>query len=185
MAEQSEADSLRDQILQQMQAKETEELIAIWRKNDEDTWTDEAMVIIEEILIQRLGKLPDLDSVDDEADEDKSGARAVKYPTDKRLIWIAELSGRLSWVILAVAIIYAGLQLVYFFSFQSSYSGWPITYVVWDGLLRILIRLSDVLYAGFAFLVLQAVTEVIYLLMDIRDFVQPEQADPEAQIQRR
>ncbi len=51
--------SLQEQIIDRMQEKETEELIAIWQENDRNVFTDEAFQAIEAILIERLGKLPE------------------------------------------------------------------------------------------------------------------------------
>jgi hypothetical protein len=181
MTDQPQGDSLRDVMFQRMQEKETEELIAIWREHDQSTWTAEAFEIVEKILIQRLGQLPEPDASDDEADDEEE--IVIEYPTDKRLIWIAELSGRLSWIILVVAVVYAGSGLIYYFTYQLPPADW-----VRDGLstflllaaIQVLSRLSGVLTAGFFFLVLQAFMEIIYLMMDIRDFVQPEQAEADA-----
>jgi hypothetical protein len=183
MTDQPSGDSLRDLLFQRMQEKETEELIAIWREHDQSTWTAEAFEIVEKILIQRLGQLPEPDTSDDETDEDDEEETVVEYPTDKRLIWIAELSGRLSWILLIVAVIYAGLGLIHYFTYQLPPSDW-----VRNGLgtflllaaIEVLSRLSGVLAAGFFFLVLQAFMEIIYLMMDIRDFVQPDPAKADA-----
>ena len=180
MTDQPQDESLRNLLFERMQAKETEELIAIWQEHDESTWTVEAFQAVEKILVQRLGHLPDPEAAADEEDDDEEET-VVEYPTDKRLIWIAELSGRLSWVILAVAVVYAVLDLIYYFFVQVTPSEWANlgTFALLS-LVRILSQLGGVLDAGFAFLVMQAVAEIIYLLMDIRDFVQPEQADAEA-----
>jgi hypothetical protein len=45
-------------IRQIMQLKDSEELLAIWKKNDRQEWSDEAFSIIHDILLERLGTVP-------------------------------------------------------------------------------------------------------------------------------
>jgi len=183
MREQSESDSLQEQVYRQMQEKATEELITIWRENDRDAWTTEAFEAIEKILVVRLGRLPERELRSENEISDHENP-VDEYPTDKRLIWIADWSDRLSWVILAVAIIYGGLRLMNYFQsspyFQFSPSEWT-RIGIFDGIIAIAGQLDSILYAGFTFLVLQAITEIIYLLMDIREIVQPEENQEETQ----
>jgi hypothetical protein len=50
--------SLDQEILHNMQAKETEELLVIWETNDRGVWSDEAFSIVHDILVERLGNVP-------------------------------------------------------------------------------------------------------------------------------
>jgi hypothetical protein len=45
-------------IYQQMQLKDTDELLAIWSKNDRLEWSEEAFSIIHEILLERSVSIP-------------------------------------------------------------------------------------------------------------------------------
>lgn len=47
-----------------MEAHCTEDLIAIWKKNDRKAWTNEAFAVIREILLKRIGNLPEQDGED-------------------------------------------------------------------------------------------------------------------------
>jgi len=49
---------LRGQLLNNLNLKETDELVEIWRKNDHNEWSDLAFDVIREILVNRLGELP-------------------------------------------------------------------------------------------------------------------------------
>ena len=51
-------DELRKQIYENLDLKETEELVEIWRTNDRVEWTEQAFDVVREILKDRLGKLP-------------------------------------------------------------------------------------------------------------------------------
>ncbi len=52
----------QEQRLKQLRAiweqKSTEELLAVWKKNDRTDWTDDTFEVIRQILIARLGDLP-------------------------------------------------------------------------------------------------------------------------------
>jgi len=52
------SDSLRDQIYNNMDLKDSEELLSIWLTDNHNVWTDEAFGVIEEILAKRNVTLP-------------------------------------------------------------------------------------------------------------------------------
>ena len=49
---------IRKQIYDRLNQKETDELVEIWKKNDQVEWTEDAFNIIREILLERLGEIP-------------------------------------------------------------------------------------------------------------------------------
>lgn len=51
-------DALKKQIRFNMELKETEELLEIWHRHDISEWTPEAFEIVKEILLLRLGEIP-------------------------------------------------------------------------------------------------------------------------------
>jgi hypothetical protein len=51
----------RQRIYNNMSLKETDDLLRIWFENNRDDWSDIAFEIIEEILIERLGKIPSIE----------------------------------------------------------------------------------------------------------------------------
>lgn len=52
-------DSLSKQIRSNMELKETDELLQIWKSNDLTEWSPQALEIVKEILTSRLGELPE------------------------------------------------------------------------------------------------------------------------------
>lgn len=62
-------DLLHNSVYQSMQNKSTQELLEIWRDNDRVTWTEDTFSILQEILLERLGTIP----------EQKPGKRKGKY----------------------------------------------------------------------------------------------------------
>ncbi len=51
-------ENLRDQIFNNMNIRETDELIEIWKANNVSEWSELAFDVVKEILIKRLGELP-------------------------------------------------------------------------------------------------------------------------------
>jgi hypothetical protein len=49
---------IREQIYNNMNLKETDELLNIWETNDRVEWSDEAFAVVEEILKARIGNMP-------------------------------------------------------------------------------------------------------------------------------
>lgn len=56
-----ENQSLREVIYTSLQQRETEELLAIWKQKDRERWTDIAFEAIHDILVERLGSVPEQD----------------------------------------------------------------------------------------------------------------------------
>jgi DNA-directed RNA polymerase subunit RPC12/RpoP len=60
---------LREQIYNNLNLRETEDLIKIWQTHDSNAWTDLAFDVVKNILQQRLGEAPSQDNtVDNESD---------------------------------------------------------------------------------------------------------------------
>jgi hypothetical protein len=62
-------DDKRDVIFNIQNLKETEELIEIWQKSDREEWSEEALGVIREILLDRLGYLPKVLTPEEQIDE--------------------------------------------------------------------------------------------------------------------
>ena len=58
MNNKSEENTFRKGIYERMNLKETDELLAIWRREDHEEWTEAALGVVKEILIDRLGEIP-------------------------------------------------------------------------------------------------------------------------------
>lgn len=50
-------------IRENFNTMETGELVKIWKAHDRDVWTDDAFIILKEVLIERLGNLPEITNV--------------------------------------------------------------------------------------------------------------------------
>jgi hypothetical protein len=183
MTEQSENDAYQSHIYAHLQEKDTEELLAIWEENDRAEWTDEAFDAIRAILLERLGQLPEQGAPRDEYDDllDEEDELRAEYPTERKLIRIAEMAGKLAWIYLGVTIFYSLYRLIDRFFLQPP-SGFGVSIGFYDVLQFCLGEADRLLIAGVFFVLLQAVTEGIYLLMDIRVLVEPEESEDASEL---
>jgi hypothetical protein len=66
------SDELRQQIHNELNLRETEDLLEIWRTDDHEGWSDTAFEVIKEILSERLGEVPPQELPNDEQEDDES-----------------------------------------------------------------------------------------------------------------
>ena len=97
-----------------------------------------------------------------------------EYPMDRKMFWIADWANRLSLLILVVAFLKSLFNLINYYQFSAPVANWDGENILGFIVLPVVNAISALLYAGFLYFVLQAITEIIYLLMDIREFVNPE-----------
>jgi len=66
------SNELYNQIRNELNLRETEDLLEIWHTNDHEEWSDAAFEVVKQILIERLGEIPPqkdfVDETQDEAD---------------------------------------------------------------------------------------------------------------------
>ncbi len=95
---------------------------------------------------------------------------SFEFPQDKVLYRIADWSSRLSGWILTVGIISVIIKLGGYILFIKDlpFAEWNSSRI-FDLSFTVIAQMEAILFAGFLYLLLQAVTEIIYLLMDIRD----------------
>lgn len=72
-------DQLRNQIYNNMNLKETEELLEIWQTNDRVEWTDTTFEVVKEILTKRGMEAPDQDKPIYEYDEEKDNKEDASF----------------------------------------------------------------------------------------------------------
>ncbi len=67
-------EDFRSQVFNELNLRDTEDLIEIWQNNDREEWSDTAFEVIREILWRRLGELPEQNapgSQPDQADQEE------------------------------------------------------------------------------------------------------------------
>ena len=76
----TEESSLSRSIRQNMRLKDSDELLTIWKKNDRLEWSDEAFVVIHDILVERFGSVPPQDSHPPRRRRNKQEVKKSKIP---------------------------------------------------------------------------------------------------------
>ena len=116
----------RKQLYNNLNLKETDELVEIWQTNDRVEWTELAFDVVREILQERIGELPEQDepvwehaddAYDDELDEFESvenltgkGNAAVFYKPHE-VFWLETWINKAAIASIVATIIAALLQL--------------------------------------------------------------------------
>jgi hypothetical protein len=167
-------DNLTAQIRQRMRERDTPSLLKIWRRADGEGWSDEAYEIVRQTLVERGVVLPNPSAKADVDSEPADDDGEDVYHSFDRLMGVASWSTSLSWLFLALA---AVVLVVALFS--------VITNLVGPGRLDLVtLALNFAVLAGLAllfaffFVLSQAISQVIYLLLDIEDNTrQPERAN--------
>mgnify|MGYP001765793999 CR=1 FL=1 len=178
---------LRGQIYENMNLKDTEELLDIWHSNDRAEWTDTALEIVREILIKRLGELPSQDDIstpdrnDDEEDNeptlDELGLKGweVKlidaeeqpefYDTWDAIDLIRKINKAAWWVL----IIYVLTGILAFPTTQQIMTGWfPESSDIPSILLSLLtVVLGTVLGILATYFTLKALAYILRILMEM------------------
>ena len=150
------SDGLKASIFNSMNEKSTEELTQIWQQHDTDEWTPAALEAARSILMARLGTLPQ-QAIDDFEDEDEEDVDLYHDP--ERSLKVAGWSNTLAWAVLSVYSLFA-LGLLLFIQYQTRGSSLVV------GLISAVFVL---VFGGVLFALLQALGEIILLLMDIEE----------------
>jgi len=82
----------RGQIYNELNLRETEDLLEIWYTNDHEEWSDAAFAVIQKILIERLGEIPPQEEIVDEDTENaEEDIEQAKIDDDGLKGWEAKL----------------------------------------------------------------------------------------------
>jgi lipid-A-disaccharide synthase-like uncharacterized protein len=160
MTKNTKKDNLRKQIYESMLPKETDELLEILRKGDRKEWTETAIDVAKEILLDRLGEIP-LEGEQQDESQIVSNDKDI-YHSEKNLLKISSWANTLAWVVLGIYIlIFIGRIVV---EIQNINQGVTTTiYQAWTWFSMLSTPVIGLVY----FLILQAISEGIYMLMDI------------------
>jgi hypothetical protein len=169
MANNARKDSLHQVIVSDMQARDTEELLVIWKKNDKNEWSYEAFGIVHDILLERLGSVPEQDAASEAPTEDvdKDVVEETEgYHDTDAVLTVASLASLASKIVLVLGSILIILQALATLELRwqelMGISPLNALYVLAFGII------SNGISWGMFYLTLRAVAEVLYLMLDIQ-----------------
>lgn len=168
MAEINDAHEL-DQIRETMQEKDTDELITIWRTRAHPEWTNEAYQVVESILIERLGGLPEPVETNEIEEGDTYHDPAEVEEITNRASTLSTLARVFAYLFVAAAV------LVFFISIlgSSSITRGILLNLIGTGAI-ILSVLFLALACGVFSIALKTFEEGLYLLRDIEEHTRPK-----------
>ena len=152
------------QIRNSFEDRDTADLLEIWQKNDRQEWTPEAFEAIRQILLERNGTVPEqaVNAGENPPQEEASDPVGTYYDPEK-LTRVATFAKSLAWaVIVLFGLLVVFLVIVLMQTFSS-------TNVLMSVLQILIVLLLPLVYCGISWVMLQAVGEGIYVLMDIED----------------
>lgn len=175
-ANRQDDNSLQQRIIENMQEKETEELLQTWKKNNRKEWSDLAFEVIHDILFERLGTVPDqtpplandapeMNETREENVEDNNADGEIFH--DPNMILRIALWARLaSWLVLVLGAALIILRILADLdNIQNFFSAFPFPGQALYALLYGII--ANVVTFGVNFIILQTISQGLYLFLDI------------------
>jgi hypothetical protein len=171
---------LYDQILANLDAKETEELVKIWQTNDRSEWPRMTFVIIQNILRGRLGELPPqnkpirkLSKKDEEYIQNAVQLERVlneenppEFYNPRQVLKVDKCLYKAAIVLVIVTVIKGLLNLETTQSMMLSYLGGAITSDILSWILAVIFFiLTTGIYCVVAYLVLTSLGSIMKILM--------------------
>jgi hypothetical protein len=159
-----EDSSSRIQIHNEMRLKETHELVDIWKSRNREVWSDTVLDVVKEILLERLIELPS-----QELEAEKEMSEDDRYHNDAKLLNISSWSNTVSWIALAGFILAFLGRLVEAYQMDNVIDR-GFTFFLPTLAFNYWINSLLLLVTGITFfLVLQAVSQGILMLMDLEE----------------
>jgi hypothetical protein len=174
---------LHNQIYQNMNLKETGELLDIWQTNNREEWSDEAMEIVREILLERGVEIPEqvviLDASEEEQDAGDDGleeweARILddeNQPDFYDPLEVMDLKDNINKTAKAVIIVYILEGIVYFSSYlpivRSYFSNFQADALLIYFISFLVAALSTAVSIAIIYFPLKALTYILRILMEM------------------
>jgi len=177
------SDGLRSQIHNQLNLRDTEDLLEIWYKNDHEEWSDIAFEVIKDILIKRLGEIPSQEEIVDKETEieereddglDEWEAKALddeNQPDFYDTLEIITLKDNINRTMKAVIIVYTLTNLMsfpYFSYLVGSYFPRGEEFIPLVYLIAIIVTaLNTAVSIAIAYFPLKALSYILRILMEM------------------
>jgi hypothetical protein len=155
-----EAARLRTTIRSSLETRETQDLLEIWHKHDTDEWTDAAFNVLEDILHERLGEVPEPDPDYGKyppPNEDEELLHPDFLHDTGRIFTISYWAKILSWVLLVLFLV----DFVYLIVSNLGSISQPSDLLFFVG------RATTLAVGLVYFVVLQAISQGLLALVDI------------------
>lgn len=166
----------RKQIYNNLNQKETDELVEIWQTNDRVEWREETFDVVREILLGRLGELPPqdvpvLEHIESEPEDEIEGKsdNAPVFYLPQEVLWLDIWLNRAAIVAIVASIVSGlfelpGLQRITLSYFMGNNMEWDI--VAW--LIALVVFIFAVgLQSILIYFPLKALGSILKILMEM------------------
>ncbi|HMZ06894.1 MAG TPA: hypothetical protein PK078_04685 [Anaerolineales bacterium] len=170
---------LHGQIHSNLNIRNTEELIEIWKTNDHVEWSDLTFEVLEEILKERLGTLPEQNPpiLEKETNEELEAWEvnildSKEQPKLYDTLEVIDLIDNINKVAKVAAVIYLVAALLSSYAFEAFYKGVISTSSTMEEWMAVLGNLVTVIAyaainAAFVYFPLKALTHILRILMEM------------------
>lgn len=170
---------LRDQIYRNFKSKDTEELLDIWETNDRQEWSDLAFEVLQEVLTERVGSLPEQNSHILEKNEEESlddleewEARLLDNEDQPQLydtLEVIDLIENINKVAKAAIVIYIVVYIISSSAIQAIFAGGLSSLdeapsLIWNLFTVILVTALQI---AFVYFPLKALSHILRILMEM------------------
>ena len=173
---------LHEQIYRNMNLKETDELLNIWQTNNRAEWTDEAMQIVKDILLERGMEIPDQgepvyeiegeEEIDDGLDE--SEARLLEdenQPEFYDTLEVIDLKDKINKTAKIVIVVYVLESIIYFRSYLSLVGSYFMNYDGFTPLIYfiafVISLLTTAISIAIIYFPLKSLSNILRILMEM------------------
>ena len=174
------SNDLRAQIYNNLNLKETGELVEIWQKNDHVVWEEITFDLLREILLERLGELPPQDepiyeyeeyledeSVEDEdIDEPEAAENEPAFYNPQHVMWLETWLNRVAIAVVVAAAISGLFNLSSEHAWIASYvtNNWVWNLIAWP--IAVVVAASGAFIGSVvSFCILKSIATVLKILM--------------------
>lgn len=174
------ANQFRKGIYESFIQKGTDELVEIWKRNDRIEWTEIALDVVREILLERLGELPEQDTPFDqheqEREEDKliigeeliGSENSPVFYDPEQVLWLSKWMNRAAIAMIVLITIQNLLQLRTEQRLVFSFSPYNQNFIPWSWLIAFIgLVLLSVLESILLYFPLKALGYILRILMDM------------------
>lgn len=172
-------EELRKQIHNNLNEKETDDLLEIWETNDRVEWSDLAFEVLQDILTERIGSLPPqngpiLERKTDEGDDDLEEWETKLLDDENQPdfydpVEVLSLRDNINKVAKVAVFVYIALSILNFPAFQNILFGMKISAsnmpeIIWGFLVTVLGTAIEIALAYFP---LKAMGHILRILMEM------------------
>ncbi len=160
-------DEQRERIYRRLRLWETEDLLEALRTRDEEEWTPEALEVIERIVKERLGEVPNFEN--EEKEEEAVEAEPVFYAKEEAIRLLSLWTQARKWLVLAIV----AMNLWVVWSWHRPYRG-DARALIWWGVDCAIMVIGAAVEVFIVWWVMSTLAAMLKALLQIEEQTRPK-----------